>query len=471
MEQDNKQSMTKKTLIYLAGNFSSKIFALIIIPIYAEYLSAFELGQYDFQLTIANLLTPVIGLAIWESILRFGLKAEGKELQKIFSTASIISFGTLAVSFLVLVILYNNLYGFNTLSFLYVLLIIMMPMITILGYMARALKANKQFAVSGVLSSFVNLIGILIFVIIMKLGVKGLLISTVLGNIFNIGYLLIATEIPNYLRIDYYDKQLGRRLIKFSVPLIFNLTFGWFVNSFSRFYINVSLGAVSTGIYAFASKFSGILMQFAAIVNMTAIEDAILSSESEDFITRFERNISDITTLFFKICFVLLPVIALYYNFVDNTDFKSSLTLVPILLLVALFNNTATLIGNVFPVYNKTSTAFLTSLIAGVSNIVLSIIFGHLFRLIGICLAQLFSITILVITRYILGNKIVEYKVNWLGIMGNVFIFIIISLLLVNGNYFVQSIILLVSSWNFLNYYRKWLQIQINKVFHNIKRN
>jgi len=205
-EQNNNQSMTKKTLIYLAGNFSSKIFALIIIPIYAEYLSALELGQYDFQLTIANLLTPVIGLAIWESILRFGLKAEGKELKRIFSTASIISFGTLTVSFLILLILYNNLYGFNTQSFLYVLLIIMMPMVTILGYMARAIKANKQFAVSGVLSSFVNLTGILIFVIIMDLGVTGLLISTVIGSIFNIGYLLIATEIFKYLSFDYYDK-------------------------------------------------------------------------------------------------------------------------------------------------------------------------------------------------------------------------------------------------------------------------
>ncbi|MFQ7235018.1 MAG: hypothetical protein ACLRPU_09115, partial [Enterococcus hulanensis] len=103
--------MMKKSLIYFAGNFSSKIFGVIIIPIYAQYLSAAQLGDYDFQQTVGNLLMPIIGLAIWEAILRFGLNAEGKELHEIITTAIFILSATLSVSFVLLLITYANLYG------------------------------------------------------------------------------------------------------------------------------------------------------------------------------------------------------------------------------------------------------------------------------------------------------------------------------------------------------------------------
>ncbi|MBM6615363.1 oligosaccharide flippase family protein [Desemzia sp. RIT804] len=468
IKYEKKQSMIKKTLIYLAGNFSSRIFSLLIIPIYAEYLSATELGQYDFQITVANLLMPLIGLAIWEAILRFGLKAEDTELKKIFSTAAVISSVILIFSFFILLGIYSNLYGFNTLSLLYVLMIILMPVVTILGYMSRAVKANKVFALAGVVASIVNITGILLFVVIMELGVFGLLLSTILSNFFNSLFLLVGARLTTYLSIYSYDKELGKKLISFSMPLIFNLTFGWFINSFSRFYINISLGATANGIYAFGSKFSGILLQFASIVNMAAIEDAIISSKSKNFVSRFEKNIENITTLFFNVCFILMPIIALYYNFVDNTDFKSSLILVPILLIVAILNNTSTLIGNVFPVFDKTSKAFITSLIAGIANFFFSIVLGYFFGLIGICLAQLFSTALLVLTRYIIGNKIVKYNVNWKKFIINILLFLIIATFSIIGNYIIQSLIFIVSMILFIAHYKPWLEEQIKKILVKI---
>ena len=463
-KQDNEQSMTKKTLIYLAGNFSSKIFSVIIIPVYAKYLSASELGSYDYQQTIANLLMPVIALAIWESILRFGLKAGTQELNRILSTATIISFVTLTISFFVLSLIYSNLYGFNTLSFLYVTMIIFMPIVTILGYMTRAVKANKVFAISGIVSSIINMVGILIFVVGMNMGIYGLLISTIFSNIFNSLVLLIGANLTSHLKIKYFDFILGKELIKFSIPLIFNLVFGWFVNSFSRFYINLSLGSTANGIYAFGSKFSGILLQFAQIINMSAIEDAIISSNTNQFVSRFEKNIENITSLFFKICFVLMPVVAIYYNFINNKDFKSSLVLVPILLLVAILNNTSTLIGNIFPVFNKTSKAFVTSLAAGLTNVVFSVILGQYIGLIGVCLAQVISTITLVISRYIMGNQIVKYKVNWKKFISNSCIFLVISVVSILGNYIVQIVIFIITFVHLCIHYKNWIVYQVNKL-------
>lgn len=131
MKKKQSDSMTKKTLIYFAGNFSSKIFGVIIIPIYAQYLSAAQLGEYDFQQTLGNLLMPIIGLAIWEAILRFGLNADGKNLHQIITTAVFVVASTVGFSSLLLLLTYTNIYGFSILTLLYVLLIITMPIVTV----------------------------------------------------------------------------------------------------------------------------------------------------------------------------------------------------------------------------------------------------------------------------------------------------------------------------------------------------
>ena len=238
-----KSSMGKKTLIYLAGNFSSKIFSMIIIPIYAKYLTASELGSFDFQQTMGNLLMPVMALAIWESILRFGLNSSEKRTNEIITTSVVISSVTIFISSLILIVTYIQIYGLNLNTLLYVLLIITRPIVTILGYISRTIKKNKIYATSGVISAFFNMFFIIIFVVINNYGVTGLLFSSVGANIFNIIYLIIGTKVISRLKWKYFLVDEAKMLLSYSVPLIFNLTFSWFLNSFSRFYINLSLGA------------------------------------------------------------------------------------------------------------------------------------------------------------------------------------------------------------------------------------
>lgn len=56
--------------------------SVIIIPIYAVYISVADLGSFDYQNTIAQFLSPVIFGAIWEAILRMGLGKEKKYSEK-----------------------------------------------------------------------------------------------------------------------------------------------------------------------------------------------------------------------------------------------------------------------------------------------------------------------------------------------------------------------------------------------------
>lgn len=463
-------SMVKKTLIYFAGNFSSKIFSVIIIPIYAQYLSASQLGNYDFQQTMGNLLMPVIVIAIWEAVLRFGLNETGEELAKVITTSIVIASVTLTVSFSILLMTYLKIYGVSILSLYYVLLIVSMPIVTLMGYIARSLKKNIHFAFSGVISSFVNLLGIIILVIMLNQGLKGLLISSILANFFNATYLFISTRMYRYLHIRYFSKNLSRKLIRFSAPLILNLTFGWFTSSYSRFYINLTIGSTANGIYAFANKFSGVLMQVAGIINMSAIEDAVESIGDKQWISRFEKNVKNISALFIQMACILMSLTAIYYNFVSNSDFKSSIMLVPLLLVTAVFTSMSTLLGNIFSVFNKTEKIFITTLLSGVSNILLSLVLGNFFGLIGVVLAQVGSAFILVASRYYYGQKIQRYHIDFIEYIKYFTLFAVTALCSIKGSTGTQLLIFGINSAIVIILNKKMIQKYLKVFYKKIKK-
>lgn len=74
-------SFNKKVGIYFIGMLSSKVLSVLLIPIYAFYVSADVLGYYDYTLTIMSILIPCIYIAIWEAVLRFIL-SEKDEIEK-----------------------------------------------------------------------------------------------------------------------------------------------------------------------------------------------------------------------------------------------------------------------------------------------------------------------------------------------------------------------------------------------------
>ena len=70
------KKLLKKTGLYFIGNLSPKLLTILLIPIYAFYISSSELGYYDFTQTIMGILIPVVFVAIWESVLKYLLIEE-----------------------------------------------------------------------------------------------------------------------------------------------------------------------------------------------------------------------------------------------------------------------------------------------------------------------------------------------------------------------------------------------------------
>ena len=193
-------------------------------------------------------------------------------------------------------------------------------------------------------------------------------------------------------------------------------------------FINQVFGSTENGVYAFANKFSSILLQIAGIINMTMIEDAIQSAGNENWTAQFEKNISMVTDIFFRISLVLVPLIGLYYQTVSNSDFSRSLILVPFLIFATILTNTSTLI----------------------------------------VLAQVLGSLTLMILRYVLGRKIKMYVFDWRGFILNSTLLVFVSTFTLSRNVWVQLTTFAVAIMMFTFWYRTELKFVVRKIFKYI---
>ena len=90
------------------------------------------------------------------------------------------------------------------------------------------------------------------FLVVLKMGLNGYLISLILAEIVSLIYLTITTPYFKDFSVKLISKSFMKEMLWFSIPTIPNDVLWWFVNSASRYFILYFLGVSANGIYAVA---------------------------------------------------------------------------------------------------------------------------------------------------------------------------------------------------------------------------
>lgn len=106
-------------------------------------------------------------------------------------------------------------------------------------------------------------------------------------------------------------------------------------------------------------------------------ENIIKEYNSEDRDEFFSSGLTRFTTYTISTAACLLPIIKIIkiYNVLTiRGDFENEWKFVPVLILGSSFNSLAIFLGTVYTASMKTKQAFITTIIAAVSNLILSLI-------------------------------------------------------------------------------------------------
>ena len=193
------QSILKRlagnTLLFAIGNSVSLILSFIMVPFYTKVLSTSDFGISDIIITTVSMLLPLLSLNIFAAIFRFALDKDENHTQ-IFSNGLLVSIiGSIISLFTTgLISLLGVKYAFYVGVYLSITLFL-----NLFQNFTRGMDLVKIYALSGVVSSVINVVSNLVLMAIFHFGLNGYIYSLIISAIIISFYLYFAANLQKYI--------------------------------------------------------------------------------------------------------------------------------------------------------------------------------------------------------------------------------------------------------------------------------
>ena len=312
--------------VYAIGNIGSKLITFLMVPLYTYFVhDTSDFGYYDLCLTVCFLLLPFVTLQLRDGAFRFLLDCDDTtKRQRIVTFVSRSMITTLGLAAVVAIILaftsQIHYLGYAT------GLLIALSLQEVYSQVFRGLGNNRAFAVTGILSALGIGVFSIVFVALLGWGIKGIFLANIVARILALVLVECRVRlITRNTRWSLSSLQVGRDILRFTLPLLPGSLCWWLTGSSDRLFISHFLGLDVNGIYAVAIRFTSIISTLAIIFYQAWQETAILQYNSPDRDRFFSK-------MFNSYIFVLAGILIGYafmlkanYNWLVAQEYRESL--------------------------------------------------------------------------------------------------------------------------------------------------
>lgn len=416
MTQSGTQSRSSKFLkdlgIYAIGNLGSKIITFAMVPLYTFFVKdTSDFGYYDLCLTVIFLIMPFATLQLRDGAFRFLLETQDKEHR-----TKIITFiyRTLLSSFVICLIATTMLALFTSIDYMWYCfaLLLSMSLMEVILQVARGLGNNKDFVAAGILSALGIGVFSIVLVAFLGMGIKGIFIANILARLVAVIFLEVRLKIiATYFKFNIKLGQVGRDILKYSLPLLPGSLCWWLTGSSDRWFINHYLGLDINGLYAVAFRFNGIILTLATIFYQAWQETAIMQYNSPDR----DKFFSKIFNSYIGILAILLTaytfVLKIFYPLIVDANYQESADYLYLMGISAVIFALVAFFDMGYQCAKDTPRTLPAIILAAIVNVVCNLL---LVRYMGVCGAIATSIiTYLVLFIYRLHDMKRYFKLSF----------------------------------------------------------
>ena len=401
--------------LFAISAFGSKILQFLLVPLYTNCLSTAEYGTVDLLSTVVQLLVPVFTLDIADAVLRFSLD-DFENKSSVFAIAlQIIMYGAaVLLAILVGVKLFFGIkypvsyYYFIFFNFLF------SAIYSSISYYLRGLEKVKAVVVAGVMSTLVNVIFNILFLLILGWGMNGYLSANIIGIIVPTIYLMIVAyhEKCVVLFNNKNEQVIKIQMLKYSLPLIVNGISWWINNSLDRFVVTAFLGVESNGLLAVAYKIPSILAMFTTIFSQAWTMSAVQEFDSEDKNHFLSRTYSLYNCGMTIVCSCILLLNIPFAYILYAKDFFVAWQYTGFLIVAYLFGALVTCVSGIFSAVKDSKTIAISTMIGACTNFLLNITLIGYIGIQGATFATLISNIIVWIYRMYKVRTYVKLRIR-----------------------------------------------------------
>lgn len=386
IKQNNKALLTG-TIVYAIGNLGTKILTFLIVPLYTYYICTSDMGDYDLLMTSISLLTPLISLRISDATYNWMIKRTTSNEICIKATYSYLV-KSCALAVIIVGVASHFVYIWNVGLFLAIM--VSEPILETTQKILRGLKNQKLFVASGIIYTGILVSLNLITVYVLKLGVRSLLVNTVISHIMSIALIFCLERRIRCLTVTVDKSELlitQKEMLKYSMPLVPS-TLSWWVMSVSdRYVVRFFLGSSFNGIYAIATKFPSVLQTFFVLFNNAWTDMALANLHSKEENCKYVSDIFEKMYIFsFSVICCLIPLTKIVMQLILSSDYKIGSVYIGFLYLGAIFQGFSTFISVGYLQSKKTARVATSSMVGAVVNLLVDL---ALIKFVGLFAAAL----------------------------------------------------------------------------------
>lgn len=452
MSVSKKRRLIKTTALYAVANLGTKFLSFVIVPLYTHYLAPDKLGQLDLILTTIALVQPLVLFQLNDAVIRWMLD-ESQDPARVIPTALRIVVRNIAIGTL----LYGVAWGFLRFDNAIVMVGIFVAdsFGLMLQQIARGSRRNVLYAFSGVVST-VGFLGLAVwFVVIQRLGLEGMLMARMLSSFMALVLLLVSQWKMLRSTSARGDSALAKEMLQYSIPLIPNTINWWALNFLDRYIVLVFLGAYSLGLYALASKFSGMLLALASLFNLAWQESAISEHGSADQDAFYGSVLRRYYTLLILSAAVLAPATRLVIVHLLDARYAATWQYTSLLYLGAIFSALASFWGIGYQTTRRTSGALYTTLFGAAVAVLMNLALVSSLSLYGVAIADFLGFLALFVVRVVTMRR---YFTIHLDVRHLIRLFAYVAAVMTASQFLSDSVqwpILIVASGVFLLHYAR----------------
>ncbi len=436
----------KSSALFLVGSVLSKLIGIIFLPLYTKYIPTAEYGIYDVACTYSNIVIYFLFFEIWSTLLRFMYEAKTKEEQNKVSASAMTIFLISSLAFVMGAIalgLCSNIQYFLWI----VVYTYMCALIQHMSFMARGMKRDADFAISGVIATLVTAASNTVMIVFGGLDYSSLFIAYILGGLCQCVYIEWRTHCIRDIRLKQADKKMMRQMLLFTLPLGVNAMSYWILNSSGKLVIQYILGNDANGLFAIGSKFSTLIV---FVVTCFTYAWQSVSFEHENKVKHDTAFYTSASTMYMVIIGLataaLIPAIELTFPYLVYTSYSAARSIVPITLIVSAVHAYASFIGNIFYSIKKTKMLFASTLAGCIVCVGIALLCVKRFGIIGASYGMFAGYLVNVLIRIIALGKYIRFHIDYRYLLLVIILLAISTALFYLNNTFVAIGWLIIST-------------------------
>lgn len=408
----NYKKLTQNIVFIMAGSFASKLLSFLFVPFYTSILTTSEYGIADLITTTVYLLFPIFTGVISESMMRFALDKDINKSQ-VFMAGMLITFIGLAllIASIPLIRLYSILNPYIVYLLLYY---VSFCLYSTFSYFVQGMQLIPLFTLSGVINTVVLVSLNFIFLLWLKIGLKGYLLSFIISGFISSISLFYGARLWQYrLPLRKIEKKILNEMLGYSLPMVPNSLSWWISNSASKYILTsyASIGVV--GVFAAANKLPSIIYVLSGI-----FVSAWRLSAVDDFGT--DRGIafySNVYNKYFALCVIASSLVVTFNKVLSflfyGKDFYGAWQYIPILVLAVMMHGFSEFFGTIYTTAKRTPMLFYSSFIGAIVQIAAGWFLIQRYGGHGAAVSTLMSYAAIWAIRVIHSAKIIKLKDNY----------------------------------------------------------